>query len=238
MENHRRFLQRGFIGLQVCAGDVAGQGFLAASPGWQIAAPVGGEAAPRLPKSPRTPADLCLLQLPFLPPGRLSPVPCCHQLPWCKSPGWACPHCSAVRFWEQRDFGVEGRIWPWVGIPGAQEFFLIPWLGMKALHGEGSFSWRGGSRPAPCLSVRRKLIIEVTLLKKNSTLACLVVISGEITGTRGLANKRFNPQSYFRTRGRSPPPWGWGLRGPLAGSELGIEGAGGPVAMPEVWDFL
>lgn len=48
-------------------------------------------------------------QLLFLAPGHLSHVPCCHRLPLgdlVRDPGWARPRYSAVRFWEQRDFGV------------------------------------------------------------------------------------------------------------------------------------
>lgn len=115
-------------------------------------------------------------QLLFLALGHLSHVPCCHRLPLgdlVQDPGWHRPRCSAVRFWEQRDFGVvqstqragSGPGWEFLG--SGIYFFLIPWLGIKALHREGSFSWQEGSRPAPCSNAGRKLIIEVTLPKKN-----------------------------------------------------------------------
>lgn len=82
-----------FQGLRVRAGGVAGQGFLT---GW------GGCSSP--PQTSPNP-----LQLPFLASGHLSHVPCCHRLPLgdlVQDPGWHRPRCSALRFWEQRDFGV------------------------------------------------------------------------------------------------------------------------------------
>lgn len=178
------FLQRGFKA-SGCAQEVL-QGRDFSQPA------LGGEAAPRLPKPPRTLADLCLLQLPFLAPGRLSHVPCCHRLPWvtwCKSPGWARPRCSAVGFWEQRDFGVvqstqragSGPGWEFLG--SGIYLFFNSLAGNKSPARGGKLQLARGKPASSLLGRGSKINNRSDSPKKKNTLVCLVVISGEITGT-------------------------------------------------------